>query len=66
LLKKRPTPQTKASAPPPPKKKASGRTPAISKTTKLSYEKTAEEIDASMKTDVDSFFAKVKAKSEAK
>ena len=66
LPKKRRTPQTKASAPPPPKKKASGRTPAISKTTKLSYEKTAEEIDASVKTDVDSFFAKVKAQSEAK
>jgi hypothetical protein len=34
--------------------------------TKLSYEKTAEEIDASVKTDVDSFFTKIKAKSEAK
>jgi hypothetical protein len=54
------------SAPLPPKKKASGRTSAISKMTKLSYEKTAEEIDASVKTDVDSFFVKIKAKSEAK
>jgi hypothetical protein len=33
---------------------------------KLSDEKTTEEIDASVKTDVDNFFAKVKAKSEAK
>jgi hypothetical protein len=48
------------------KKKALGRTPTIPKTTKLFDEKTAEEIDASVKTDVDNFFTKVKAKSEAK
>jgi hypothetical protein len=33
---------------------------------KLFDEKTAEEIDASVKTDVENFFAKVKAKSEVK
>jgi ABC-type phosphate/phosphonate transport system substrate-binding protein len=56
----------KVSVPLPSKKKASGRTPAIPKMTKLFDEKTAKEIDASVKTDVDNFFAKVKAKSEEK
>jgi ABC-type phosphate/phosphonate transport system substrate-binding protein len=56
----------KVSAPSPPKKKSIGRTPAIPKTMKLFDEKTAEKIDASMKTDVDNFFTKVKAKSEVK
>jgi len=50
---------------PAPKKKASEKKqPIIPK--KLSYEKTDAELDASVKSDVDSFFKKLKAESESK
>jgi hypothetical protein len=63
--KKRTAPQTKGSAPPLSKKKDSARTPAIPQVKKLSYEKTAEELDASVKMDVDKFFSHCWATSRA-
>jgi hypothetical protein len=53
------------SAAPPPKKKASEKKQAIIPK-KLSYEKTDAELNASVKSDVDSFFKKLKTEREAK
>jgi len=63
--KKRPTTQSNVSAALPPKKKASKRKQAIIPK-KLSYEKTDAELNASVKSDVDSFFKKLKTEREAK
>jgi len=63
--KKRPTTQPNVSAAPPPKKKASKKKqPIIPK--KLSYEKTDTKLDTSVKSNVDSFFKKLKSEREAK
>jgi len=53
------------SATPPPKKKASEKKQAIIPK-KLSYEKTDAKLNASVKSDVDSFFKKLKTEREAK
>jgi len=50
---------------PPPKKKTSKKKQAMIPK-KLSYEKTDVELDASVKSDVDSFFKKLKTEREAK
>jgi len=64
-LKKRWATQSNVSAALPPKKKASEKKqPIIPK--KLPYEMTDAELDAWVKSDVDSFFKKLKAESEAK
>jgi len=64
-LKKRRATQSNVSATPPPKRKAcEKKQPIIPK--KLPYEMTDAELDASLKLDVNSFFKKLKAESEAK
>jgi hypothetical protein len=64
--KKRPATQSNVSAAPPPKKKASEKKQAIIPK-KLSYDQmTDAEINASVKSDVDSFFKKLKTEREAK
>ena len=59
--KKRPATQSNVSAALPPKKKASEKKQTIIPK-KLSYEKTDAELDASVKSDVDSFFKNIKLK----
>jgi len=63
--KKRSATQSNVLAALPPKKKASEKKQAIIPK-KLSYDKTDAEQDASVKSDVDSFFMKLKTKREAK
>jgi len=63
--KKRLATQSNVSAASPPKKKASEYKQAIIPK-KLSYEKTDAELDASVKSDVYSFFKKLKTEREAK
>jgi hypothetical protein len=64
--KKRPATKSNVSAAPPPKKKASEKKQAIIPK-KLSYDQmTDAEINAAVKSDVDSFFKKLKTEREAK